>query len=205
MKMKRENMKYPEFFDTIQPIVLQDELAEFLGSAEKGIIEISYLDVTKMAGHSCGVVAGAYLMAQKALDALYGTALPQRGHIKVELRREPETDNAGVTGSVLGNITGAAYGQLGFSGLQQGRFSRRNLLVFGVEMDADVRFTRLDSGNSVEVYYRPGKVVAPKNILMSAIGPEATEESKATFPKRWQEMVSTILEHGDEVVEVTEL
>jgi len=29
-------MKYPEFFNTIQPIVLQDELAEFLGSTEKG-------------------------------------------------------------------------------------------------------------------------------------------------------------------------
>ena len=195
-------MKYPEFFNTIQPIVLQDELAEFLGSTEKGIIEISYLDVVKMAGHSCGVVAGAYLMAQKALAALYGETLPQRGHIKVELKRKPETDNAGVTGSVLANITGAAYGQLGFSGIQQGRFSRRNLLFFGVDMEADVRFTRLDSGKAVEINYRPGKVVVPKEILMSAIGPNATEESKATFPKRWQQMVQSIMEHGDEVIEV---
>lgn len=202
--MIKGNMKYPEFFDTIQPIVLQDELAGFLGSTEKGIIEMGYLDVVKMAGHSCGVVAGAYLMAQKALAALYGTELPRRGHIKVELRREPETDNAGVTGSVLANITGAAFGQLGFSGLQGGRFGRRNLLFFGVDMDADVRFTRLDSGKSVKVNYRPGKVVVPRNILMSAIGPGATEESKATFPQRWQAMVKTILEHADEVIEIIE-
>ncbi|VAW30623.1 hypothetical protein MNBD_BACTEROID07-177, partial [hydrothermal vent metagenome] len=157
--MDKQTMKYPAFFDAIEPIVLQDKLTEFLGSAEKGIIEISYLDVVKMAGHSCGVVAGAYLMAQKALPALFGTEPPQRGNIKVELRREPDTDNAGVTGSVLANITGAAYQQLGFSGIQQGRFARRNLLLFGVDMDADVRFTRLDTGKSVEVNYRPAKVV----------------------------------------------
>lgn len=59
------------------------DLTEFLGSAERGIIEISYLDVVKMAGHSCVVVAGAYLMAQKALPALFGTELTQRGDIKV--------------------------------------------------------------------------------------------------------------------------
>ncbi len=200
--MKRLTMKYPDFFDTVSPIVLQDELAEFLGSSEKGIIEISYLDVVKMAGHSCGIVAGAYLMAQKALVALYTTELPQRGHVKVELRREPETDNAGVTGSVLANITGAAYQQLGFGGIQQRRFGRRNLLFFGVDMDADVRFTRLDTGKSVEVNYRPAKVVTPKKILMSAIGPEATEESKASFPKRWQEMIKMIFDHADEVIEV---
>ena len=197
-------MTYPEFFDTIKPIVLHDELAEFLGSADNGILEISYLDVVKMAGHSCGVVAGAFLMAQKALSALYETELPQRGHIKVELRRSPETDNAGVTGSVLANITGATYGKMGFSGIQQGRFGRRNLLKFGVDIQADVRVSRMDTGKFVELNYRPGKVVAPRNILMSAIGPEATDESKATFPRRWQEMVRTIFEHGDEVIEVHE-
>ncbi len=195
-------MKYPEFFDAIKPIVLQDELAEFLGSSEKGIIEISYSEVVKMAGHSCGIVAGAYLMAQKALAALYGTELPRRGHIKVELRREPETDNAGVTGSVLANITGAAYQQLGFGGIQQKRFGRRNLLFFGAALEADARFTRLDTGKSVEINYRPAKVVEPKKIMMSAIGPEATEESKATFPRRWQEMIKIIFDHADEVIEV---
>jgi len=195
-------MNYPGYFDEIEPLVLKDDLAEFLGTSEGGILEFNYVDVVKVAGHSCAVVAGAYLMTQKALKELYGRELPRRGHIKVELRKNPETDNAGVTGSVMANITGSAYGQLGFSGIQQGRFGRRNLLVFGVEMDADVRFTRLDTGASVKLSYRPGKVIEPKSILMMAIGPQATEESRAAFPKRWQEMVKTIIDHAGEVIEV---
>ncbi len=197
-------MKYPSFFDNIPPIILKDELAGFLGSAEEGILEIRYLDVVKMAGHSCGVVAGAWMMAQKGLKTLYGDDLPQRGHIKVELRRQPEEDNAGVTGSVLSNITGAAYGNLGFSGIQQGRFARRHLLHFGVDMAADVRLTRMDTGASVGLVYRPGKVVNPKAILMSAIGPQATPESKESFPRRWQEMVNTLLNHAEEVVDIVD-
>jgi hypothetical protein len=195
-------MNYPKFFDTVSPILLYDELAEFLGSTEKGIIEISYLEVVKMAGHSCAVVAGAYLVAQKGLKALYGNDLPQRGRIKVEIKRKPFQDNAGVTGSVLGNITGAAYSDLGFSGLQQGRFARRNLLVFGVDMEGDVRFTRLDTGVSVAMRYLPGKVINPKPILMSAIGPKATAESKASFPQRWQQMVKSLFENSEKVVEI---
>ncbi len=195
-------MNYPEFFDTVKPIVLYDDLAEFLGSAEKGIVEIKYLEVVKMAGHSCGVVAGAYMMAQKGLAALFPDEMPKRGYIKVELRRQAAQDNAGVTGSVLSNITGAGLGDSGFSGIQQGRFRRRDLLFFGVEMDADVRLTRTDTGASVALKYRPGKVVEPRSVLMTAIGPQATPESKASFPKRWQEMVKSLLDHADEVVEV---
>ncbi len=195
-------MNYPEFFDAVTPIVLRDELAEFLGSAEKGIIEIRYAEIVKMAGHSCAVVAGAYLMAQKGLAALYGAEMPQRGGIRVELRRKPGEDNAGVTGSVLSNITGAAYGDMGFSGIMQNRFKRRDLLLFGVDMESDVRFTRLDTGVSVSVNYRPGKVVDPRPILMSAIGPHATDETRSSFPKRWQEMVKSLFDHAGQVVEV---
>ena len=195
-------MKYPEYFDKIMPLVLKDELAEFLGTSEGGILEFNYVDLVKMAGHSCAVVAGAFLITQQALTELYGKEFPLRGQIKVELRKDPETDNTGVTGSVISNITGAAYGSLGFSGLQQGRFSRRNMLFYGVEMDADVRFTRLDTGVSVKLNYRPGKVVNPKPVLMMAIGPQATEESRKAFPKQWQEMVKTLFDHAGEVIEV---
>ncbi|NOX85940.1 MAG: hypothetical protein GXO86_08245 [Chlorobi bacterium] len=190
-------MKYPDYFDAVEPVILQDDLALFLGTSEEGILEFNYVDIVKMAGHSCAVVAGAYLMTQRALKELYGTDLPKRGQIKVELGKDPETDNTGVTASVITNITGAAYGNMGFAGIQQVRFRRRDLLFFGVEMDADVRFTRLDTGASVKLNYRPGKVVDPKSVLMMAFGPQATEESRAAFPKRWQEMVRSILEHAD--------
>lgn len=43
-------MNYPDFFDTIATIKLQDDLAAFLGTTD-GVIEFSYLDVAKTAGH----------------------------------------------------------------------------------------------------------------------------------------------------------
>lgn len=60
-------MKLPDFYKTIEPIILKDDLAEFLGAPEDGKIEINYLDLVKMAGHSCVTVAGAYLMTLKGL------------------------------------------------------------------------------------------------------------------------------------------
>ena len=193
-------MEYPKFFDDLEPIVLRDELAELLGTFEGGIVEIRYLDVVKMAGHSCATVAGAWLMAQEGLRALWGDELPRRGEIKVELRGRVDESNTGVVGTVLSNVTGAA-GDNGFGGLQ-GRFARRNLLFYGVPMPADVRLTRTDTGASVGVAYRPGRLVEPGKVLASGLGPGATEASRRSFPRRWQEMVRTILEHPTEVIEV---
>jgi len=193
-------MKLPEFYNTIEPIILKDGLAEFLGAPEDGEIEIQYLDIVKMAGHSCATVAGAYLMAFKGLKALYPTELPQRGEIKVELRDGVDEGSVGVSGCVFTNITGAA-GEAGFGGLG-GKFTRRNLLSFNANIENFVRFTRLDTGKSVEVKYRPANVVHPSNIMMTALGPQATEESKKAFPKMWQGMIELLFANIDKVVEV---
>lgn len=61
------SMQYPAFFDEVEPIVLYDPLAEFLGAATAGRVEYTYLDAVKLAGHSCPTVAGA------------GRAHPHRG------------------------------------------------------------------------------------------------------------------------------
>ena len=194
-------MEYKAFFDEIEQIKLQDELAKFLGVNSDGIIEISYIDIVKTAGHSCGTVAGAYLTAEMGLKALFGEKVPKRGEIKVELKRKPEEDNAGVVGCVLSNITGATT-DYGFGGIPGGKFNRRNLLFYGADIESDVRLTRLDTGESVEVNYRPGKVVNPMQILMSAIGENATEEDKASFPTRFQEMVKKIFDNKELVIEI---
>ncbi len=193
-------MNYPKFFDSIEHIILKDELSEFLGSTENGIIDISYLEIVKMAGHSCAVVAGAYLMALKGLKALYGEEIPVRGEIKVELKGTL-SDNTGVTLQVLSNITGATV-DTGFLGLPGGRFNRRNLITLGADIPYTARFTRIDTGKYVDVNYSPGKVVSPKEILMSAIGPHATPESKKSFPERWQKMVETIFDNMDKVITI---
>ena len=197
-------MNYPKFFDEVEHIVLQDELGDFLGTSENGIIDIAYLDIVKVSGHSCATVGGAYMMALKGLKALYGKEYPQRGKIKVELKGTlDDGSNTGVVAMVFSNITGATD-NTGFLGVQ-GRFNRRGLLFYGANIDADVRFTRLDTGKSVDVSYSPGKVKNPKEVLMTAIGPNATEESKRTFPKRWQEMVNTLFDNIDKIVDVKEV
>jgi hypothetical protein len=60
-------MNYPKFYDKVEHIILQDNLSGFLGSSEGGIIDFSYLDMVKVAGHSCVVISGAYLMTLKGL------------------------------------------------------------------------------------------------------------------------------------------
>jgi hypothetical protein len=194
-------MKYLSFFDEIPTIKLHDELAQFLGVNDDGIIEFGYADIVKTAGHSCATVAGAYLMALKGLEALYDGAIPQRGHIKVELKKATTDDNTGVVGCVLSNITGATT-DYGFGGIPTGKFNRRDLLFFEADIDTDVRFTDTISGKSVGVNYMPKKVVNPMAILMSAIGPDATEESKKSFPTRFQAMVKEVFDNADTVIEI---
>ncbi len=196
-------MLYPAFFDKLESIVLKDPLGEFIGTSQGGILEITYVDTVKMAGHSCAVVGGAYLAAREGLKALYRDELPCRGEIKVEIRRGVTDDNAGVVGSVLSNITGATS-DFGFGGLPGGRFNRRNLLFYNAPIDTDIRFTRLDTNRQVGVNYHPEKEVNPKAILMTAIGPNATQEDKKTFPKRFQNMVKKLFEQPDRVIEVIE-
>ncbi len=196
-------MQYLKFFDEIEKITLKDELASFLGVNEDGIIEIGYPDIVKTAGHSCATVAGAYLTALKGLTALYGEELPKRGEIKVELKRSTTDENGGVVGCVLSNITGATT-DYGFGGIPGGKFNRRGLLFYEALIKTDIRFTRLDTGKQIGINYHPGKVVNPMKILMSAIGPDATEADKASFPKRFQEMVKTVFDHADMVIEVVE-
>jgi len=194
-------MKYLKFFDDVQSIVLEDELTKFLGVNEDGIIEFTYADIVKTAGHSCATVSGAYLVALYGLKALFGEETAKRGEIKVELKRSPTDDNAGVVGCVLSNITGATT-DYGFGGIPGGKFNRRELLFFNADIDTDVRFTRVDINESVGVNYKPQGVVNPMAILMSAIGENATQEDKESFPRRFQEMVKTVLENGDKVIEI---
>jgi hypothetical protein len=195
-------MKYLSFFDEIPKIALYDDLCQFLGVNDDGVIELSYIDIVKTAGHSCATVAGAYLIALKGLKSLFGEELPKRGYIKVELKRSTTDDNAGVVGCVLSNITGATT-DYGFGGIPTGKFGRRELLFFEADIDCDVRFTRTDTGKSVDVNYFPKRVVNPMAILMSAIKPDAKEEDIKSFPVRFQDMVKTVFDHADDVIEVS--
>jgi len=63
-------MQMPAFFDSAPRIVVEDALARTLGAVQDGIIEYTYLDAVKLAGHSCPTVASAWLMTRAALARL---------------------------------------------------------------------------------------------------------------------------------------
>lgn len=186
-------MQTPEFFDAVEPMVLVDPLADFLGAAEGGVIEYRYLDVVKAAGHSCPTVAGAWLMTRKALAHLYPGAMPRRGEIRVELSRPIDDGVTGVIGAVAGFITGAA-GEGGFKGIGS-HFGRKGLLRYAVPMTGEIRFARTDTGQAIELAYRPQVVPRPDGPAMPMPPPSARvdPERRRAFGLAWQERVRTLL------------
>jgi hypothetical protein len=173
---------------------MRDALAETLGAAAGGLMEYAYVDAVKMAGHSCPTVAGAWLMTKTALARLYPDETPRRGELRVELREELEDGVTGVIASVAGLITGAA-GAGGFHGLA-GRHRRRGLLEFGKPMRGEMRITRLDTGDSVEVSHYTQAVPRPTALsllMQGALGPNTDAQAREAFASAWQDWVRAML------------
>ena len=195
-------MTYPQFFNKIPTIKLQDDLASFLGAFEDGIIEYSYLDVVKSAGHSCPTVLGAYLMTLKGLEALYENKIPKRGEIIVEFKDAQNIGVAGVIGNVITNITGATTNN-GFKGIS-GKFDRNHLMKFEQDINgASVRFTRVDTQKSVDVFYDASSIKAHEDmnfLMQKSFQGSATKEEKIEFGKLWQERVEMIFENLSTVI-----
>lgn len=199
-------MSYPTFFDTIETIKVKDPLSQVLGAFEKGEYEFTYLDVVKSAGHSCPTVAGAYIITLKALGALYPNERAVRGNVKVAFEEALEDGVSGVIANAITQITGATD-KGGFKGLQ-GQFARHSLMSFNEEISSSARFTRVDTGKSVDVTYNP-EPIKPNPMmmtLMSKLGSgEATDEDVKEFGVLWQDRVQRIFENLAAVVEVTEV
>lgn len=193
-------MSFPAFFAEIPPLTLRDPLAELLGAAEAGVIVYRYEDAVRLAGHSCPTVAGAWLMARRGLAALHPDGPAERGDIRVALRAAQDAGSSGVTGAVLGLITGAA-GEGGFKGLG-GRHARRDLLAYGAEIGGEARLTRVGGGQSVLLDYHPERVPpAPEMpaLMARVVGGAADAEERAEFGRLWQERVRRILlQHADD-------
>ena len=195
-------MTYPQFFNNIPTIKLQDDLACLLGAFEDGLIEYSYLDVVKSAGHSCPTVLGAYLMTLQGLKALHENEIPKRGNILVQFKESQATGVAGVIGSVITNITGSTTTN-GFKGLA-GKHDRNHLMSFKKDINgASVRFTRLDTQKSVDVFYNPSSVLPHQNmnfLMQKTIQGSASLEERKEFGKLWSQRVEDISNSIDEVI-----
>ena len=187
-------MAFPEFFARVPAVTLRDPLAELLGAAEGGLIEYRFADAVKLTGHSCPTVAGAWLMTVRALRALYGDEIPERGNVAVALRESLDSGVAGVIGSVAGLLTGAA-GAGGFKGLG-GRHSRRNLLQFGVAGNGSVAFARRDTNAAVDCTLRLEMVPTdPRlgSLLDVILNGTANTDDTRQFRNLWQERVARLL------------
>ncbi len=193
-------MHYPDFFDAIPRFRLRDPLADFLGAAEGGVIEYRYIDAVKLAGHSCPTVASAYWLTRLALGALYGASLPERGGVQVSFRDSRVAGVTGVIANVVSLLTGATT-DTGFKGLA-GRFDRRNLMAFDAEQALDIRFTRKDSGASVDAMVRLRDVPADPRmapLMQRCLAGEADADEAQRFRDLWQDRVRRVLlEHGDD-------
>jgi hypothetical protein len=193
-------MKYPDFFDAVPKIELYDPLAEFLGASENGVLTYGYLDAVKLAGHSCPTVASAYWSTCKALAFLYPDKTPVRGEVKVEFSDEITTGVTGVIANVVSMLTGA-MAENGFKGIG-GHFDRRDHLFFATGIPGEIRFTRLDIGQSVQVesnlQHVPG---SPRvsDLIAGCIRKTASPEEITEFRQLWQDRVRRILlEHRDD-------
>jgi len=187
-------MQTPSFFADVPSIEMIDPLAKFLGAATDGRVSYSYADAVKLAGHSCPTVAGAYLMTRLALEHLYGSDTPERGNIKIELREAANEGVTGVIGNVISLITGAA-GLGGFKGIGT-RFKRSDLLTYGVDQARSVRFTRLDTGQSIGADFDASPVPPHESqgpMLQAFLSGQTAPEDMAQFADVWQQRVATIM------------
>jgi hypothetical protein len=199
-------MSYPKFFETIETIKVQDPLSSALGAFDDGEYEFSYLDVVKSAGHSCPTVAGAYLMTLEALKALYPHERAVRGNIKVAFEEAEKDGVAGVIANVVSQITGATD-KTGFKGLQ-GKFARHSLMSFEQPINASARFTRVDTGKSVDVIYNPSSILPHPDmqlIMQKMQKNAANAEDLKEFGVLWQDRVQRIFENKESVLRVQEL
>jgi len=188
-------MEYPEFFNEVEPFILKDDLAEFLGATKDGIIEINYIDCVKLAGHSCPTVAGGYIIAKVAIEKLFANEMPKRSRVKIEFKESKEHQVIGVIGLVLSFIFGSNDSG-GFSGIG-GKFNRRNLLHYGVsDVNGMVKLTNLDSGETITLTLDTSVVPGNPNmkpLMQKALMGQASKEEQEEFRKLWQERVEYML------------
>jgi hypothetical protein len=193
-------MQTPAFYDQVRSLTVYDPLAEFLGAVENGHIEYRYVDAVKLAGHSCPTVAAAYWMTLKALAGLYPDSLPERGGIRVEFRQDRLSGVTGVIANVVALLTGATH-DTGFKGIG-GRFDRRQLLYFSTDVAEEIRFTRIDNGQAVDVAARMQSVpFAPRTVelMQKCLDGSATPQETIEFRGNWQARVrALLLDHGDD-------
>jgi hypothetical protein len=195
---------FRDFFEEVKPIRFKEPLAETLGAfkEEGAVLDYTFMDAVKMAGHACPTVSAAYLCCQMALENLYADELPVRGDISITVYGEPDEGVYGVMGQVFSFLTGAAS-ITGFRGLGH-KYRRKDLLRFEPrKLDPEAmcfEFRRLDNDTGVLVKFYPRRVPfsAEKErrlaeLLEKVIWEAAKEGEKKEFQDLWMEKVKAMV------------
>ena len=188
-------MNFPDFFEQAPVVHTFDPFAAMLGAAHEGKIDYHYVDAVRLAGHSCPTVAGAFLMARAALNALYPEGPAERGNIAVHMPAPADGGVTGVMAQVLTLLTGAAADN-GFQGMR-GRYKRKGLLSFAAQREGEaIIFTRLDNQMSVAVTLDISRIPvdpAQSERLMAILQDCADASQQAAFAEAWQARVRRLL------------
>jgi formylmethanofuran dehydrogenase subunit E len=196
--------RFRDFLLDCEPIRFKDPLAETLGvfKRKNAVLEYTFLDVVKLAGHACPTTAAAFLCCQKALTGLYSDEIPTRGEIAITIYGEPDEGVYGVISQIFTLLTGAASAT-GFRGLGP-KFKRKDLLKFSPEkIDPGAqcfKFQRLDNKKTVTVKLYPDKIPFPAEkakrlqaLMPKVIWEAAKKDERLEFQDLWMEKVRQML------------
>lgn len=193
--------RFPAFFEQVPRLAVRDPLADFLGAAEGGVLDYGYADAVRLAGHSCPTVASAYALTHHALTRLFPSELPVRGTVRVSFQHPLDEGVTGVIAAVVGLLSGSAQDG-GFKGIG-GQFVRRNLQAFGAQQPLALRFTRSDSGATIDAAAELSRVPPHPEmpeLMRSCMRGEADAAQTRRFGELWQQRVARILlEHWDDL------
>jgi formylmethanofuran dehydrogenase subunit E len=180
---------------------LYDPLGDMLGAGD-GLFEYTFDDAVKLSGHACPTVAGAFLVAKKAIMTLFETDIAQRGDIQVTVHGALDEGTNGPFSQVLTLLTGAA-GDNGFQGLS-GHQKRQGLLTFdtsGKHSKLCYTFTRISDRKSVTLAYDASAIAGSPSIaedMQLLFSGHADETTLKRFRSAWSERVRHILEDDGE-------
>jgi len=189
----------PLMFPDSPVLRLYDPLGEVLGAGD-GVYTYRFDDAVKLAGHACPTVAGAFLMARRAVELLYRDELPRRGDLRVTLHGRPDEGVNGPISQVLTLVTGAAP-ENGFHGLG-GRHVRMGLMTFagdGAAFAAGVTFERIATGERVTLSYDPSAIPPAATMgadLQAVLSGAADDSVYQRFRNAWRGRVERILADG---------
>lgn len=197
---------FTDVLERVEPIRLSEPLAQTLGAfdGESAVVEYSYVDVVKMAGHACPTTAAAFECCRAALARLYPDEMPVRGNIEATVYGEPDDGVYGVIGQVFSLITGAAS-ETGFKGLAT-FYRRKDLLKYeAAKPDATSMtflFKRKDTGRTVRCRIDPDRLPErpPEEagriggLLKKVLWEAASKAEIEDFRNLWRRGVTAVFE-----------